>query len=134
MKAIMKKIMAGSSFPLMLGILISGVLTGCAKLPFDNEAPGAPALTSTGEIGTYGVEILVMVDDPDGDMIAIKFQATNSVDVTQEFSWTSFIASGVEESFVLGLSQGQWTLSAQAKDEIEDLSPTTTIDLTVTWP
>lgn len=134
MKKIMKKVTQGFSIILILGGLNAAVLSGCAKLPFDNEAPEAPVVTSSGVMGPYGVEIMVTVDDPDGDMVSVRFTATNSGDVVQEFTWTSFISSGVEEVFVLGLSQGQWTLSAQAKDEIDELSPTTTIDLTVSLP
>ena len=105
------------------------IFAGCAKLPQDNSAPAAPVL-GTGSVTPGNVEILVMVNDADGDMVTLQFQANNGVSV-QDFAWTSFIPSGQETSFFLNLSQGQWTLTARAKDEMEDESPLGSLELTV---
>ena len=117
-----------------LFLVVVSLISGCAKLPMENDAPGAPILFSDGEYHPGGVEIRVNVDDPDGDMVSLHFQATNSNNITQDFIWTSFIASSEEAYFFLNLSVGQWTLAAQAKDELEELSPTASYDMTVAVP
>lgn len=117
-----------------LFLLITISLGGCAKLPMENEAPSAPLLVSDGVYSAGGVEIRVTVDDPDGDMVTLHFVATHSTGTNQDFSWTSFIASGQEESFFLGLTLGQWSIKAQARDELEEDSPITSYDLLVSQP
>jgi hypothetical protein len=107
------------------------LVAGCAKLPEENSAPGAPVL-GTGSVTPGNVEILVLVDDPDGDMVTLHFQADNGSGI-QDFAWTSFIASGRQESFILNLAPGQWTLTATAKDELEDESAEATLELTVAY-
>ena len=117
-----------------LCLLTSLLVVSCAKLPLENDAPAAPLLVSDGAYHTGGVELLVTVDDPDGDMVTLHFVATSSTGTIQDFSWTSFIASGQEESFFLGLSIGQWAITAQARDELDELSPTTSYNLLVSAP
>ena len=110
------------------------LLAGCAKLPLENSAPGTPILTSDGIRHAAGIEVLVSVDDPDNDKVTMQFRATQTSGTVQEFSWTSFIDSGSEEIFYLNLSLGQWTVTATAKDEWEELSGVATMDLLVTVP
>src|SRR5210317_1080584 len=103
---------------LTLGIMLALLLAvaGCAKLPLDNGAPSAPELAlASSQINNVAIQ--VMVDDPDGDRVTLKFRATNALGAVVDFSWTSFVDSGSEEIFYLGLGLGQWTISAQAKDE-----------------
>ena len=108
---------------------------GCAKLPLDNGAPAAPQLASDGVLEYYGVEIIVTVDDPDGDMVTLAFQATNPSGVMQDFAPTNFIASGRQESFILNLNAvGLWTLTARATDELAEVSPAASIEVLVSLP
>lgn len=118
-------------------LLLLGLLTlaaGCAKLPLDNEAPARPELVSDGTLTGYGVAVQVTVDDPDSDRVTVHFQANSTTGGTIDFAWTSFIASGQPEIFYLNLGLGQWTLTARARDEWEELSPSTTVDLLVQLP
>lgn len=124
-----------SSYGLIgLVLIFVTLIAGCAKLPMENDPPGAPVIFSDGEYHSGGVEIRVIVDDPDGDMVTLHFQATSSQGNFQDFIWTSFVASGEEAYFYLNLAVGQWSLAAQAKDELEELSPTARYDLTVSLP
>lgn len=115
------------------GLMVVFLLTlsGCAKLPLDNSAPSAPEISTEGTPQVNNVAVQVLVDDPDGDRVTLKFRATHSGGSVQEFSWTSFIDSGKRETFYLGLGSGQWTLSAQAKDELAEVSSSSSIDITV---
>ncbi len=120
---------------LLATLLVLTSLAGCAKLPMENEPPSAPVLTSDGIVGPFGVEISVLVDDPDGDMVTLQIQATPASGVPQTFSWTSFFASGQEEVFLLNLNPvGSWVLTATARDEIDEESASSTTNLTVALP
>ena len=114
-------------------ILTLVFLASCAKLPMENDAPGAPIVVSDGVYFSGGVEVLVTVDDPDGDMVTLHFLATNPSGLVKDFTWSSFVASGEEESFFLGIGLGQWTLKTQARDELDELSPTTSYDFVVSF-
>ena len=119
------------------GFILLAVISlfGCAKLPLDNEPPGAPILVSDGISGPSGVAFRVLVDDPDGDRITLQFQVTREGSFPESFNWTSFFASGEETVFFLSLvSAGQWTVTARARDELNETSPPTTIDLLVSVP
>lgn len=115
-------------------LLLIAPLFGCAKLPLENTAPDAPVMTSDNILYPAGVEIRVTVEDLDGDMVALEFQATHSTGEVQYFFWTSFIASGKEDAFYLDLSLGQWTIQARAKDELAEISEYSSMDLTVVSP
>jgi len=119
---------------IILCFLLSSFMASCAKLPMENDPPGAPVVFSDGVWQPTGVEIRVLVDDPDGDMVTLHFQATDSTGLINDFAWTSFIASGEEGAFFLGLSQGQWSITAQARDELDEQSPITSYQLTVSIP
>jgi hypothetical protein len=118
-------------------LLLIGLMTligGCAKLPLDNEAPGTPVISSDGILTPYGVAVRVTVDDADSDMVTINFQADSALGGAVDFAWTSFIASGEQAEFYLNLSVGQWTITARARDEWEELSPPASYDLVVQTP
>ncbi len=130
-KVSLRRFLLGSGMILLA--LVS--IFGCAKLPMDNEAPGAPILESDGLSSPFGVSVRVLVDDPDGDMITLQFEASREGGISQAFNWTNFFASGEEEVFLLNLvPPGQWTLTARARDELDEMSPSTTLDLTVSVP
>ena len=121
--------------PLALFLFAMFLLTGCAKLPMDNEPPSAPLITTDGVATALGVAFQVMVDDPDGDMVTVQFQATTPGGFPQTFNWTSFFASGVEETFLLNLVPlGQWTVTVLARDELNETSGETVLQLTVSGP
>jgi hypothetical protein len=118
----------------ILTLTIAALLAfgGCAKLPLDNSAPAAPVMEA-GAVDGGSVVILVTVDDPDGDKVALHFQASSNsggvVDIQPE--WTSFIESGKQVAYLLSLDSGQWTLTASAKDELEEESPDASIQVTL---
>jgi hypothetical protein len=119
---------------MVMGLLVLTALAACAKLPLDNEAPAAPVIASDGILTPYGVAVQVTVDDPDADRVTLHFRADNGLGGVQDFAWTSFIDSGQDEVFYLGLNVGQWTLTARARDEWEELSPTARLDVQVVLP
>ncbi len=100
----------------------------------NNSAPDAPVLASDNILRPGGVEIRVTVNDLDGDMVAMEFQAIHSSGEAQYYVWTSFIDSGQEEIFYLDLSLGPWTVNARAKDELAETSEYSTIELSVVSP
>ena len=112
-------------------LVLACLMSGCAKLPLDNGAPAAPELSLSGPPQTNNVAVEVMVDDPDGDRVSLKFTATPSSGVAQDFAWTSFLDSGETEVFYLGLGSGTWTLTAKAKDEWEEESRTRVLQVVV---
>jgi len=129
-----QKISLGKWYLRATALLLIATLFGCAKLPLENTAPDAPVMTSDNILYPAGVEIRVTVEDLDGDMVALEFQATRSTGEVQHFFWTSFIASGKEDAFYLDLSLGQWTIMARAKDELAEISDYSSMDLTVVSP
>ncbi len=116
----------------LLALLLT--ISGCAKLPLDNGAPASPELSSDGLYSSWGVEIMVTANDPDGDMVTILFETYRNGSPANIFSPTSFIASGQQESFFLNLTPGQWEVRALARDEWEEESPETVMELTVSYP
>ena len=112
-----------------LALLLLG--TGCAKLPLENAAPGTPILSSTGERTALGVACTVLVDDPDGDRVTIRFTATPEGGLAQASVWSAFITSGRPTEFQLDLGDGVWHVSAVARDELEEESPRGHLDVTV---
>lgn len=119
----------------ILALCAVGLTTGgCAKLPLDNSAPTAPLLDSDGVYSGLGVAVQVLVDDPDGDRVALHFQAFTDGSPVLDFAWTSFIPSGEEEVFYLNLNPGSWTLMAWARDEWDELSPQRSVTLVVAYP
>ena len=128
------KYTVGRNIRMGLCLMAVTLVTSCAKLPMENDAPGAPVLYSDGEYQPGGVEVRVTVDDPDGDMVSLHFQTISSSHIINDFIWTSFVDSGEEAFFYLNIGTGQYSLTAQAKDELEELSVVTSYDLLVTMP
>jgi hypothetical protein len=115
----------------VLVILITAVLGGCAQLPQKNDPPDPPELNSSGTFEPgLGVPVDVTCHDPDGDRVTIQFMAVTG-GVAQPFEWTSFIDSGATETFYLDLSLGDWVLEAVARDELDEMGDPSAISITV---
>ena len=108
------------------------LLTGCAMLPLDNEAPDVPELQSDGvRHVNFGVPVTVICTDPDGDRVAVRFRAVNGP-AQLEFAWSTYLASGDTTVFYLDLPLGPWRLEAWARDELDETGARGSLELTVT--